>query len=82
MSWKYRGVANINYGQGEYSYWAPEVIEYHGTYHMYLTFVPGIFTDWSHPRDIIHLTSKDLLNWKQDGCPGWIRNSASRIWVN
>lgn len=63
-TWNYRGTANIDYGQGEYSYWAPEVIEHNGTYHMYLTFVPGIFTNWDAPRDIIHLTSSDLLNWK------------------
>jgi len=30
---------------------------------MYLTYVPGVFASWNHPREIIHLTSKDLLNW-------------------
>ena len=49
--------------KGEDTYWAPEVIEHAGTYHMYLTYVPGIFTDWAHPRDIIHLTSKNLIDW-------------------
>jgi hypothetical protein len=24
---------------------------------MYVSFVPGIFTDWNHPREIVHLTS-------------------------
>jgi len=93
-TWKYSGTANINYGQGEYSYWAPEVIEHDGTYHMYLTFVPGIFTDWSHPRDIIHLTSKDLLNWKYestlklssnrsiDACVIRLPNGTWRMWYN
>jgi hypothetical protein len=28
-----------------------------------MTFVPGVFTDWNHPRYIIHLTSKNLINW-------------------
>ncbi len=93
-TWKYRGTANINYGQGEYSYWAPEVIEHDGTYHMYLTFVPGIFADWSHPRDIIHLTSNDLLNWKYestlklssnrsiDACVIRLPNGTWRMWYN
>ena len=62
-TWKYRGTADIDYGEGLYTHWAPEVIEHQGTYHMYLTFVPGIFTDWNAPRDIIHLTSKNLLKW-------------------
>ena len=93
-TWKYRSIANIDYGQDEYSYWAPEVIEHGGTYHMYLTFVPGIFTDWSHPRDIIHLTSKDLLNWKYestlklssnrsiDACVIRLPNGTWRMWYN
>lgn len=63
-TWKYRGTADINYGQGEYTYWAPEVIDHNGTYHMFLSYVPGIFTNWNAPRDIIHLTSNDLLRWK------------------
>jgi hypothetical protein len=93
-TWKYRGTANINYGRGEYSYWAPEVIEHGGTYHMYLTFVPGMHTDWSGTRDIIHLTSKDLLNWKYesmlklssnrviDACVMRLPDGSWRMWYN
>ena len=47
----------------DYTYWAPEVIWFDGTYHMYLSYVPGIFTDWNHPREIVHLTSKDGVKW-------------------
>jgi hypothetical protein len=32
---------------------------------MYLTFVPGMHTDWSGTREIVHLTSPDLLKWKR-----------------
>ncbi len=93
-NWKYRDTANIKYGKGEYSYWAPEVIEHNGTYHMYLTFVPGIFADWSHPRDIIHLTSKNLLDWQFestlklssnrviDACVIRLSNGTWRMWYN
>ena len=93
-TWKYRGTANIDYGQREYSYWAPEVIEHEGTYHMYLTFVPGIFADWSHPRDIIHLTSRDLLDWQFesvlelssdrviDACVIRLPSGTWRMWYN
>jgi hypothetical protein len=62
-TWQYRDTCDINYRVPGYTHWAPEVIEYKGLYHMYLTFVPGIFRDWNHPRWIIHLTSKNLLNW-------------------
>ncbi|HEV7330965.1 MAG TPA: family 43 glycosylhydrolase [Flavisolibacter sp.] len=64
-TWTYRDTANINYRPDDgYTFWAPDVVEHNGTYHMYLTYVPGIFSDWKHPRRIVHLTSKDLLNWQ------------------
>lgn len=63
-TWKYRDTCDIQYRTAGYTHWAPEIIENKGLYHMYLTYVPGIFSDWNHPRDIIHFTSKDLLHWK------------------
>ena len=65
--WQYVDTADIQYRpDSNYTHWAPEVFENKGLYHMYLTYVPGIFTDWNHPREIIHLTSKDLLHWQYD----------------
>jgi hypothetical protein len=65
--WKYKDTANINYRPDErYTHWAPDVIEHNGIYHMYLTYVPGTFNDWNYPREIVHLTSNDLLNWKYE----------------
>ncbi|RZK68066.1 MAG: glycosyl hydrolase, partial [Pedobacter sp.] len=64
IKWKYRDTCDIQYRLTDYTHWAPEVIENKGTYHMYLTYVPGVFKDWRHPRYIIHLTSKNLINWK------------------
>src|SRR5665647_3461689 len=94
-TWKYRDTANINYRPDPgYTFWAPEVIENKGLYHMYLTYVPGTFTDWNHPRDIIHLTSKDLLNWKYestlklannkviDACVFHMPDGNWRMWYN
>lgn len=66
-TWQYVDTADIQYRpDSNYTHWAPEVFENKGLYHMYLTYVPGVFTDWNHPRDIIHLTSKDLLHWQYD----------------
>lgn len=66
-TWTYRGEAKITYGQDvhpdDYTYWAPEIIWFQGAYHMYLTYVPGIFNDWNHPRQTVHLTSKDGVKW-------------------
>lgn len=67
ITWKYKDTANINYRpDAGYTHWAPDVIEHNGIYHMYLTYVPGTFKDWSHPRVIVHLTSNDLRNWKYE----------------
>lgn len=61
---------------------------------MYLTYVPGIFTDWNHPREILHLTSTDLLNWKYeatlklasdrviDACVIQMPDGSWRMWYN
>ena len=66
-TWRYVDTANINYRPDEgYTFWAPDVIEHKGLYHMYLTYVPGIFSNWNHPRNIVHLTSADLMNWKYE----------------
>jgi sucrose-6-phosphate hydrolase SacC (GH32 family) len=65
--WKYKDTANINFRPDSgYTFWAPDIIEHDGSWHMYLTYVPGVFQNWNHPRTIVHLTSKDLLNWKYE----------------
>ena len=62
--WKYLDTCNIKFRPDPgYTHWAPDIIAENDTYHMYLTYVPGTFTDWNHPRVIVHLTSKDLRNW-------------------
>ena len=64
-TWRYRDTANIAYRPDPgYTHWAPDIVEDKGTYHMFLTYVPGTFTDWNHPRVIVQLSSSDLLNWK------------------
>jgi hypothetical protein len=63
-TWNYRGAAKIPYGTEDYTHWAPDIVYDAGTYHMFLTIVPGTFSDWNAPREIIHLTSPDLETWK------------------
>src|SRR5205823_13176855 len=57
--WHYVSEADIPVDKPDYTLWAPEVIEANGAYHMFLTVVPGTFSDWNAPRYIEHLTSKD-----------------------
>jgi beta-xylosidase len=93
-TWSYRQNAAIDYRKGEDTYWAPEVIEHDGSYHMYLTYVPGIFDNWSHPRSILHLTSENLLDWDYqstlelacdkviDACVFRLPDGTWRMWYN
>ena len=67
-TWTYRGTANIPLGQPEVdSHWAPDVVFHDGTYHMFLSFVPGMHEDWGGTRSIHHLTSTNLLDWHDEG---------------
>ena len=91
-NWKYVSEADIPLPQPDYTLWAPEVFYTGGLYHMFLTVVPGTFTDWNHPRHILHLTSKDLLHWKPlananlesdrtiDACIFRLPNGEWRLW--
>jgi hypothetical protein len=64
-TWKYRDTCDIDYRKNPgYTFWAPEIVQFKGLYHMFLSYVPGIFDDWRHPRQMIHLTSTDLIHWK------------------
>lgn len=94
-TWTYKDTASINYHPtAEYTYWAPCIIEDKGIYHMYLTYVPGVFDNWEHPRSIVHLTSKDMLNWQYvsvlklnsdrviDPCVVKLPDGTFRMWYN
>lgn len=45
-------------------------------WNMFLTFVPGMHTDWSGTRDIVHLTSTNLLQWQPESV---LKLSSSRV---
>jgi len=68
-SWQYLGTADIELpptmGGPDATHWAPDIVRADdGTYHMFLTVVPGVFEDWKHPRLIVHLDSRDLRTWR------------------
>jgi hypothetical protein len=68
-NWQYLGTADIELppelGGLEATHWAPDIVRADdGSWHMFLTVVPGVFTDWKHPRVIVQLTSTDLKTWR------------------
>ena len=74
-TWEYVGIAQgLGLGKTHGSrdtYWAPEVIYNDGIYHMYLSYVTGIHSNWGGTSSIEHYTSEDLINWThQSSVPG------------
>lgn len=66
-TWQHVGQINTDidfHPTDQQTHWAPGLIEHQGTYHLYLTYVPGIFEHWKHPRSILHLTSSNLIDWQ------------------
>lgn len=62
--WLYRGtLPNLEFEPGHNTFWAPEVIFEQGKYHMYVTYVRGIPTDWNWQRFIVHYTAENLWDW-------------------
>ena len=63
-TWYYKGVCKgLDFEEGQLTFWAPEVLESNGEYHMFVTFIRGIYHAWGGERHIIHLTSPDLFSW-------------------
>jgi hypothetical protein len=73
-TWEYVGTAQglaLGRGTPRDTYWAPEVIYNDGIYHMYLSYVTGVHSNWGGTATIEHYTSKDLINWRhQSAVPG------------
>jgi hypothetical protein len=64
-TWLYRGIAEgLKYKPGRNTYWAPEVIYFEGLYHMYVSFILGVPSDWSGERQILHYTSRNIYDWQ------------------
>ena len=63
-TWLYRGTAQgLPIERGTNTFWAPEIIEQGGQYHMYVSYVRGIPLDWSGERHILYYTSLNLWDW-------------------
>lgn len=67
--WFYRGALDLEFEFGENTFWAPEIIwdKESSKYHMFVTYIRGIYDTWSGESSIEHYISDDLLNWKRLG---------------
>ena len=67
--WHYRGALELNFEFGHNTFWAPEIIyeENTETYHMYVSYIRGIYNQWRGKATIEHYISKDLFAWEHIG---------------
>ena len=76
-TWTYRGTAKgLEFEPGRNTFWAPCLLEHGRTYHMFVAYVRGVPADWSGGRNIVHYTSRDLVDWT---CEGIIPLSSDRV---
>ena len=65
--WLYRGtLPDLDIEPGLNTFWAPEIIFAEGKYHMYVSYITGVPTDWLYPRHILHYTADDLWHWNYE----------------
>jgi len=68
MKWLYRGtIPGLDIEPGHNTFWAPEIIYAEGEYHMYVSYITGIPTDWNYERRMLHYTADSLWEWKFQG---------------
>jgi beta-xylosidase len=79
VHWRYQGTTDFPKACTDVTSWAPEIYYENGTYHMWITIVPGIFHRWGDPGAdgrIEHLTSTDLSKWE---CEGTVKLDTGRM---
>ncbi|MCD7937538.1 MAG: glycosyl hydrolase [Tannerellaceae bacterium] len=63
-TWQYRGTLDLEFEPGFNTFWAPHIVYDKGVYHLYVTYIPGVYNVWGGRGRIAHYTSKDLHKWK------------------
>lgn len=67
--WHYRGALELNFEFGQNTFWAPEIVydPQRQLYHMFVSYIQGVFMDWGGVSRIEHYTSRDLFYWDHIG---------------
>lgn len=63
----YRGTLDLDIESGHNTHWAPEILYHEGTYHIYVSHLPGVPQAWEGPRHVVHCTSEDCRDWTVEG---------------
>ncbi|MBQ3637084.1 MAG: family 43 glycosylhydrolase [Clostridia bacterium] len=67
--WHYRGALDLEFEFGQNTFWAPEIVycRADGRYHMFVSYIRGIYFDWGGDARIEHFVSEDLFRWTRAG---------------
>lgn len=67
--WHYRGTLDLDFEFGHNTFWAPEIVYDPETklYHMFVTYIQGVYCHWDGDASIRHYTSNDLFYWDHVG---------------
>ena len=66
ITWRYKGIANLPQSDtGLNTFWAPQVFQNASDkkYHMLVTYIKGVYSDWGGVRQVLHFTSDNLKTW-------------------
>ncbi len=66
-TWVYRGTLDLDFEPGHNTFWAPDVVWDGEKYHMYVSYIKGVRTNWGGQAVMMHYTSPDLWNWTFQG---------------
>lgn len=67
--WHYRGALALDFEFGHNTFWAPEIVydPQSALYHMFVSYIQGVYTEWKGKATIEHYTSHDLFYWEHVG---------------
>ncbi len=65
-TWYYKGALDLEFEWGQNTFWAPEICYADNTFHMYVTYIRGVWNYWGGDSFMLHYTSKDILNWTME----------------
>lgn len=66
VTWEYSGVVNLPQpDDGLNTFWAPQVIYDSSSkkYHMFVTYIKGVYIEWGGQPDIFHYESYNMQDW-------------------
>lgn len=64
QNWIYKGTLNLEFEKGHNTFWAPDVIYHNGRYHLFVTYIQGVYSHWGGSSQLLYYTSDDLWSWK------------------